>query len=162
MTNIKHRTTKDPLPLFFLDLKPNADNNLIYNINYLQNTKIAKKPPGKKHEIPQRTRRQSYYHTKSYCFKPYRCVKCGGQHDSAKCSKPKSTPAICANSEGDHPANYKGCTIYKDLQKMRGKPMFKAEFNNNRENISLQTQTEHTSVPRHPSPPPSPRQTNPK
>ena len=33
---------------------------------------------------------------------------------------------------------------------MRGKPAFKAEFNNNRENISLRTQTEHTSVSLHP------------
>ena len=48
MTNIKHRTTKGPLPLFFLDLEPNADNKLIYNINYLQNTKIAIEPPRKK------------------------------------------------------------------------------------------------------------------
>ena len=58
-------------------------------------------------------------------------------------------------SSGDHPANYKCCTIYKDIQKLRGKPMFKAEFNNNRENISLRTQTEHTSVPLHPPPPPA-------
>ena len=34
MTNIKHRTTKDPLPLFFLDLEPNADNKLSKNSQY--------------------------------------------------------------------------------------------------------------------------------
>ena len=40
--------------------------------------------------------------------------------------------------------------------------MFKTEFNNNRENISLPTQNEHTSVPLHPRPRPPPRQTNPQ
>ena len=40
--------------------------------------------------------------------------------------------------------------------------MFKAEFNNNRVNISLRTQTEHTSISLHPPPPPPPRQTNPQ
>ncbi|KAL3285947.1 hypothetical protein HHI36_000462 [Cryptolaemus montrouzieri] len=30
-------------------------------------------------------------------------------------SKPRNTPATCALCDGDHPANYKGCSVYEDL-----------------------------------------------
>lgn len=58
---------------------------------------------------------QEYGHSKSYCYKPHICVKCGGQHDTRTCEKPRNTPAKCALCKGDHPANYKGCCVYKNL-----------------------------------------------
>jgi hypothetical protein len=61
------------------------------------------------------TRCQDYGHSKSYCNRPYYCVKCGQQHDSKTCTKPQDTPASCALCQGNHPAKYKGCSVYKDL-----------------------------------------------
>ncbi|KAL1129360.1 hypothetical protein AAG570_013887 [Ranatra chinensis] len=61
---------------------------------------------------------EQYRHTKGYCNRPARCVRCGRDHDSATCEKSRDTPATCALCGGDHPANYKGCTVYKDLQKI--------------------------------------------
>jgi len=46
-------------------------------------------------------------------------VRCGLNHASSKCSKPRNTPAKCALCLEDHPANYKGCRIYQDLRKTR-------------------------------------------
>ncbi|KAK9874185.1 hypothetical protein WA026_002538 [Henosepilachna vigintioctopunctata] len=43
------------------------------------------------------------------------CVKCGRQHDSKTCTKPKSTSATCALCEGSHLPNYKDCQVYKQL-----------------------------------------------
>ena len=120
--NIKHKSSKEPFPLFFLDLEPSENNKDIYNIRYLLNTKIVVEPPRKNKDIPQCTRCQSFNHTKSYCFKNYRCVKCGGPHASQSCTKPRETPPTCSNCSGNHPANYKGCSTYKDLQKRRGLP----------------------------------------
>ena len=37
--NIKHKQTKDPLSLFFVDLEPEANNKEIYNLHFLGNTK---------------------------------------------------------------------------------------------------------------------------
>lgn len=37
------------------------------------------------------------------------------EHDTKTCF----TPATCALCNGNHPANYKGCTIYKDLINLR-------------------------------------------
>lgn len=118
--NVKHRTTKEPLPLFFLDLEPADNNKDIYNLNYLINLKISVEPPHKSSQLVQCTRCQNYNHTKSYCNRPYVCVKCGGQHKTTSCAKTSNTPATCALCDGPHPANYKGCKVYRDLQeKMR-------------------------------------------
>ena len=83
MINIRHKITKEPMPLFFVDLEPNEDNKLIYKKSYLQNCKILVEPPNKNRDIPQCTRCQSFFLTKFYCFKPCRCMKCTGSHDTA-------------------------------------------------------------------------------
>ena len=70
----------------------------------------------KKH-VPQCVRCQQYGHTRTYCNKPYACVKCGGPHNSSDCVKQKDTPAKCALCGGNHPANYKGCEHYHNIIK---------------------------------------------
>jgi len=37
------------------------------------------------------------------------------------CDKTKDSPATCALCGKDHPANYRGCTVHKELQKSRNK-----------------------------------------
>lgn len=117
--NITHRTTKTPLNLFFVDLEPADNNKDIYNLKYILNMKVAIEPPRKSTNIVQCTRCQAYGHTKSYCTRPFSCVKCGRGHSSATCTKARELPAQCALCDGPHPANYKGCTVYKELQAMK-------------------------------------------
>lgn len=119
--NVRHRISKDPLPLFFVDLEPQDNNKDIYDVQFLLNSKIRVEPPRKKTYIIQCTRCQEYGHSKTYCRKPYNCVKCGNPHDSRICKKTKDTPAKCVLCQGAHPANYKGCTIYQDLINLRSK-----------------------------------------
>jgi hypothetical protein len=118
--NIRHRVTKEPLPLYVIDLKP-QDNKSIYNLQLLCNMKIAVEAPRKKNHIVQCTRCQSYGHTKTYCSRPYVCVKSGGEHNTTLCTKDPTAPATCALCGGDHPASYEGYVIYKNLQHARGK-----------------------------------------
>jgi len=132
--NIRHRVSKEPLPMFFVDLEPAANNKEIYKLEYLQNTKIRVEAPRIKNSIIQCTRCQDYGHSKTYCRKPYNCVKCGKSHDSQTCTKPKDTPATCALCNGNHPANYKGCTVYRDLKAKRY-PQRPAERTTNKTNI---------------------------
>lgn len=114
--NGRHRTTKEPLNLFFVDLEPANNNKEIYNIEKLQNTNVKIEPPHKtKNDIVQCIRCQLYGHSKTYCNRPYVCVKCGGSHSTESCKKSKETPATCALCGGDHPANYKGCEYYHKL-----------------------------------------------
>jgi len=82
---------------------------------------IAVEAPRKKNHIVQCTRCQSYGHTKSYCSRPYFCVKFGGEHNSTLCTKDPAAPATCALCGGEQPASYKWCIIYKNLQQARSK-----------------------------------------
>ena len=119
--NFRHRTSKELLPLYFVDLEPQDNNKNIYDLHLLCNMKIAVDPPRKKNHIVQCTRCQSYGHTKTYCYRPFVCFKCGGEHKTDMCKKDPAVPATCALCRGKHPANDQGCTIYKTIQQARGK-----------------------------------------
>lgn len=120
VTNITHRATKQPLPMFYVDLEPSENNKEVYNLRAINNQIIKVVPPQRNHSIVQCTRCQQYNHTKTYCNLPYKCVKCGGSHDTKSCNKARDVPAKCALCGGDHPANYRGCVVHKELQnKMR-------------------------------------------
>lgn len=121
VTNIRSWKTKEPLPLFFVDQEPNDNNKEIYNLKRLLSTVIEVEPPRKKKEIPQCFRCQKYGHTKSYCTNPFYCVKCAENHPSNTCDKSRDIPPKCTLCDGSHPANYKGCSVYRDLQKARSK-----------------------------------------
>lgn len=119
VTNIIHRQTKIPLPLFFVDLEIEENNRDIFDVKSILYTKIKIEEPHKQRQIPQCLNCQSYGHTKSHCSYTPRCVKCGGNHLSTNCSKSREIPATCALCNANYPANYKGCTVYKELQQRR-------------------------------------------
>jgi hypothetical protein len=118
IVNVHHRLTKEPLNLFFVDLEPANNNKDTYNITAIQNKIIHIEPPrtNKKH-IPQCARCQHYGDTRTYCNKPYACVKCGGPHNSTDYTKRRDTPTKCALCGGNHPANYKGSEHYHNINK---------------------------------------------
>jgi hypothetical protein len=116
IVNAHHRITKEPLNLFFIDLEPDKNNKEIYKITAIQNKLIHIEPPRtNKNDIPHCARCQQYGHKRRYCNRPYACVKCGGQHNSAECTKSINTPAKCALCGGNHPSNYKGCECYHSI-----------------------------------------------
>lgn len=115
--NILNRLTKEPLSLFYVDLEPAPNNKDIYKIDRIQNAKIQFEPPHTKRDIPQCKRCQRYGHTRAYCFRPFRCVKCGENHDTAMCLKQNGVAVKCALCDGSHPANYKGCGVYQEIRR---------------------------------------------
>lgn len=122
--NIKHRETKNPLSLFVVELEPKENNKEIYNIKSLLHSRIVFEPPHPKRELPQCSNCQHYGHTKAYCRRSPMCIKCAGNHASVDCPrKSRSDDVKCALCEGNHPANYKGCQIYKNLQKAKFPPL---------------------------------------
>lgn len=115
--NIKHRTTKKPLPMFYIDITPKENNKQVYSLDKLGNCIIKCEPPHTKRIVPQCTRCQAYGHTKTYCRKTFSCVKCAGQHETKDCTrKTRDDKVKCVNCGGDHPANYRGCLVHKQLQ----------------------------------------------
>lgn len=116
IVNIRHRATKEPLPVFYVDLEPKPNNKAIFDVKYLNNMKITFETPYKKKEIIQCKRCQRFGHSKNQCFRPYRCVKCGSAHPTTTCTKKPETEATCANCDEKHPASYKGCKAYKQYR----------------------------------------------
>jgi hypothetical protein len=51
LINVKHRVSKEPLLLFFVDLEPQSNNKEIFNLAFLQNCKICVEPPRRKTTI---------------------------------------------------------------------------------------------------------------
>lgn len=103
--NRRHRTTKEPVMSFCVDLEPQQNNKGVYNINYLNNMKIRVQAPYKMTHMIHCTRCQLYDHLKSYYTKPFKCFKW----------------ALCENN---YPENYMGCTVYADLLNSRQQQIF--------------------------------------
>lgn len=120
VSNIRQRETKLSLPLFHIELKAQPNNKEIYNVNSLLHTIVKFEPPRPKREVPQCMNCQRYGHTKKFCFRNPRCVKCTGNHATSQCSrKIRNNDVKCTNCGENHPANYKGCRVYKELQKIK-------------------------------------------
>ena len=100
--NVVNSKIKKPLPTFLIDLKPQENNNEIFNINYCAEQKLMLKW-------------QFYGHWKTHCTRPYNWVKCDKEHDTKVYKKLKDTPDKCALCQGNCPASYKGCIAYRYL-----------------------------------------------
>lgn len=116
VVNVRHRTSKEPLPIFYVDLEPKPNNKDIFKLKSLNQTKVTFEAPYKKKEILQCKRCQRFGHSKNQCYRPFRCVKCGSDHPTTSCTKTRDTEATCANCQAKHPANYRGCIKYKEYK----------------------------------------------
>lgn len=116
VVNIRHRLTKAPLPMFFIDLEPVGDYKKIYDLKILLHHRIIVESPRPRKDVAQCLRCQQYGHTKAYCTLSPVCVKCGEEHESKECKKPFETKPTCGLCGGDHTANYRGCPTYLRLK----------------------------------------------
>jgi hypothetical protein len=115
--NITQYRTKLPLSMFYVELKPAPNNKDIFLVEYLQQYKIKFEPPKHKREIAHCANCQRYGHTKNYCHLKSICVKCAVDHSTHLCHrKDRSRDVRCFLCGGSHPANYEGCTVYKELR----------------------------------------------
>jgi len=121
----RHRGQKDKLlPIHFVSLKKAENNDSIYDIQYLCNHVVKIEPPHKVNTMIQCQRCQAYGHSKVNCFEKPVCVKCSGPHLTTECEKGNKIARdelCCALCNEKHPANYQGCSVYKDIIERRKK-----------------------------------------
>ncbi|KAF0738585.1 Uncharacterized protein FWK35_00025856, partial [Aphis craccivora] len=99
----------------------------IFELSSLLHTKIRIEEPYKSKVISQCLKCQQYGHTRAYCGYHPRCVRCAAGHQTSDCPNPRDAPPKCALCSENHPANYKGCSIYRELQR-RKKPTSKSNI----------------------------------
>jgi hypothetical protein len=117
--NALHRVSIIHLPLFFVDLEPALNNKNIFELKTLCHTKVKIEAPRINKLAPQCLNFHNYDHTKTYCNNHPRCVRCGENHRTDTCTKSRELPAKGALCNGNHPANYRGCLVFKNLQQLR-------------------------------------------
>ena len=124
--NILSNKSKEPLNLFMLSFENDQDIKPVYGIKTIgyQTVKIEELRKAS-NRIVQCKNCQEFNHVRTYCHKKPRCVKCAGNHSSSECNKPTTTPKKCANCDGPHTANYRGCVVAKELQKRRDQSVVK-------------------------------------
>ena len=115
------------LPIFLVQLSPESNLNQLKSIQGLLHRRIRWEPL-RKPEIPQCRNCQGFFHSAANCQLARRCVKCNESHSQGECkisnvSKDERDKIYCVlcNKFG-HPASYRGCEKYKELQnKLRSK-----------------------------------------
>lgn len=138
--------TKKPLDIFMLTFEPTEDVTKIYGIRSILNSIVKVEPVKNSPLIPQCKKCQSFGHTKNYCSKQARCVKCAGKHDAVNCVLQRTDPPKCCNCGEKHPANYRGCAVAKELQKMRDQRKKELRPNTNKRQINSAMNTQPTST----------------
>jgi len=111
-------------------LEPTLKSKETFELSSLLHTKIRIEEPYKSKVISQCLnclKCQEYGHTRAYCGYHPRCVRCGAGHHTSDCSNPRNAPPKCALCSENHPANYKGCSVYRDLQRLK-KPTSKSNI----------------------------------
>ncbi len=139
-----------PRPLFRVDLEPNALNPEIYNLTNLLQVRITVEAFKPKSDPPLCRNCQRFGHTKSYCLRSPRCIKCAENHSSDKCVLAASAPCKCVNCGGQHPASYRGCPAFQKLRREPHKAV--NEINKRKSQVEkVSTPTVVTSQPPTPS-----------
>jgi hypothetical protein len=138
--------TKEPLDMFIVSFQRDTDIRKIYNIQTICRAAVIVEPLRSNKLIPQCKICQSFGHTKNYCNKAPRCVKCAGPHLTIECTKPNSAQPKCCHCGKSHPANYRGCEVIKELQKLRDNKNNKNKLKQQAKNKPVRVDT--TTEPR--------------
>jgi len=125
---------KSPIPIVAVLLSKSSTE--IFSLNRLLHCIILVEPRKPSKDIPQCTNCQRFSHTKKFCHLPPRCVKCAGDHHYSQCQKPTEAPPKCVNCNSDHPANYRGCTFYKEISRTKNKNKTSKNPSNSKNHIN--------------------------
>jgi hypothetical protein len=105
--------------MFIVSLHPNTNTNKIFNIKSICKAVVTAEPIRTNKLIPQCKMCQSFHHTRNYCNKAPKCVKCAGPHLTSECDKPLTAQPKCCHCGKNHPASYRGYEVIKALQKLK-------------------------------------------
>lgn len=117
ITNITLGKADKKINTHLVQITSNSIEKQLTSIKFLFNQKIKWEPLYRNGPF-QCTRCQRFGHSRSNCALDFRCVKCSLSHTPGNCDINKNSPLEllkCANcNESGHPANYRGCRIYKE------------------------------------------------
>lgn len=138
--------------MFIVELQPKTNNKQIYEIKSLMHCRIILEPLRPKRDIPQcamcNVQIASNMVTQKRTAGVSQNASSAGDHASINCTrKSRSENVKCVLCMGNHPANYKGCTVYKSLQKLKYLPLKnKQAMTAHKENMNAETLIHHQTI----------------
>lgn len=100
---------QQPSPLVYVEIA--KDFKSIFDLKYCCGLSIQVEPLKAKTGQTQCHRCQQFGHVQKNCNNDYRCLKCGENHSTHICEKPRQADAVCANCQGNHTANFSKCPV---------------------------------------------------
>ncbi|KAJ8911978.1 hypothetical protein NQ315_003256 [Exocentrus adspersus] len=97
------RRDKSTMPLVLVQVPTSESNLLQVQRCYALVVRVEKQRQAT--VATQCHRCQKFGHGQSRCTAQPKCVKCGADHETGRCAKPRDAPARCANCTGPHPAS---------------------------------------------------------
>lgn len=135
---------KNPLNMFMVTFENKQNIEQIYKITTILGCRVNVEAIKGSKLLPQCKKCQAFGHTRTYCSRQYRCVKCAGKHATIDCKKIDEAEAKCVNCGGTHPASYRGCIVAKELQAIRNKKLkIKSHPTNNEVQPIIQNEQNH-------------------
>jgi hypothetical protein len=110
--------TKEPLDMFIVSFHRNTDINKFFIIKTICRAAVTIEPVRISELILQCKICQPFGHTRNYCNKTPKCVKCAGPHLTSEHDKPQMAQRKCCHCGNNHAATYRGCEVVKALQKL--------------------------------------------
>ncbi|BFF93145.1 uncharacterized protein DMAD_11051 [Drosophila madeirensis] len=92
---------------------PDQSHLQVLELTLLGNQMVSVERYAKTTDPAQCHRCQAFGHTRSYCRRPFVCMKCAGAHPTTACAKTREVTPKCANCRGAHISSYKGCVAFK-------------------------------------------------
>lgn len=89
-----------PAPMVLVQL--DREYKSIYDISNCCGLAVTVQPLRLREDIIQCHKCQAFGHSQRNCKIQYSCMKCGENHSTHLCTKPRTTPPKCANCQGEH------------------------------------------------------------
>lgn len=113
--NLLVTARKDVLPIYLVRFKGDISPlTVIKSTPRLFYTRVYWEKYHPRNKVTQCYNCQAYGHGSRNCTYKPRCFKCGEDHNSRECRKPKEEKPTCANCREDHLSNNRCCKAYKD------------------------------------------------
>lgn len=125
---------KKPIPICAVEITKDGKELDIFKLQRLNHSIVEVQPRRKSSNIPQCTRCQRFGHTKNYCKLEPRCIKCLEPHHYSECPKSRNDQPMCVNCGENHTANYRGCSYYVKIKKLRMQTQVQNNITNNSSN----------------------------
>lgn len=125
INNIHQFTKRDAsgaiqrLPLYSFTLGNTVQNRQIYSVRYVCSVRVKIEAYRGRSGPTQCHKCQRFGHTSNFCSMILRCVKCGENHLAKDCPLQPHQEAKCVNCTLNHPASWKGCSLFIKIQEQQ-------------------------------------------